>query len=158
MPDTFRAVFREATPADAVAVVALHREFANYLRALGDTSEFRLDEKGFCRDGFGVTRGFSTIVAESDETIVGYAMYHPGYDSDRAMRVVHVIDLYVALEARRRGVGRGLIDAVSAAARELGAAELQWAVFEPNALAFDFYAALGAVPMRGLRYMRLDAR
>lgn len=146
---------REATPADAVAVVALHREFAAYLRGLGDTTDFRLDEKAFRRDGFGPHRAFVTLVAESDALIGGYVMYHGGYDADRAVRIVHVIDLYVAPEMRRRGVGRALIAAASTAGREMGATELQWSVFEPNALAFDFYEALGAETVRGLRSMRL---
>lgn len=146
---------REATPADAVAVVALHREFAAYLRDLGDTTDFRFDEKAFRRDGFGPGRAFVTLVVELGDMIAGYLMYHPGYDVDRAERIVHVVDLYVAPEMRRRGVGRALIASVSAVGREIGAVELQWSVFEPNSLAFDFYKALGADQVRGLRYMRL---
>jgi GNAT superfamily N-acetyltransferase len=66
-----------------------------------------------------------------------------------------VIDLFVDPEARRRGVGRGLIVAVSAAARAEGSAALIWTVYQPNRLAFVFYEGIGAETVRDLAMMRL---
>ena len=43
---------REATPDDANEVGALAEEFANYLRSLGDESDFRFNASIYLRDGF----------------------------------------------------------------------------------------------------------
>jgi len=66
-----------------------------------------------------------------------------------------MIDLFVDPKARRRGVGRDLIAAVSAAARAEGSAALIWTVYRPNRLALVFYEGIGAEAVRDLAIMRL---
>ena len=46
-------VIRPATATDAHAVGILARQFADYLRELGDTTEFKLTAEAYLRDGFG---------------------------------------------------------------------------------------------------------
>jgi GNAT superfamily N-acetyltransferase len=51
-------------------------------------------------------------------------------------------DLYVALEARGRGAGRALIEAVCSAAKAAGASRVHWLTQENNATARALYDTL----------------
>lgn len=55
-------------------------------------------------------------------------------------------DLYVAEEARGRGLGRALIEAVYQAAREKGASRVYWLTHETNAQARALYDTLADRP------------
>ena len=73
----------------------LAREFQDYLRALGDCTEFVFTADTYLRDGFGSHPAFSGLVAELGGKVIGYLLYNFGYDTDRAMRLMWVIDLFV---------------------------------------------------------------
>jgi hypothetical protein len=92
---------RPAMKSDAHAIGILARQFADYLRELGDTTEFKLTAEAYLRDGFGSMPAFAGIVAE-EGSVIGYLLYHFGYDSDVATRTFHVADLYVERNARKR--------------------------------------------------------
>lgn len=94
-------------------------------------------------------------MAEQGGEVVGYLLYHFGYDADNAARILHIVDLYVDARARKRGVGRALMSAAAKAGRETRAVELFWAVYLPNKLAASFYEGLGASYTQDLRFMKL---
>jgi ribosomal protein S18 acetylase RimI-like enzyme len=83
----------------------------------------------------------------------GYLLYHCGYDTDRAMRLLHIIDLYVQETKRRHGVGEALMRAAAKICQEAGGREMIWLVFVPNKLAFQFYEGLGAKRIQELAFM-----
>jgi hypothetical protein len=56
---------------DAVAVGRMARAFADYLRGLGDPTDFRFDEDAFRRDGFGPDPAFFGLIAEQGGVPVG---------------------------------------------------------------------------------------
>ncbi|MBV6658527.1 MAG: GNAT family N-acetyltransferase [Devosiaceae bacterium] len=56
---------------------------------------------------------------------------------------VYLEDLYTAEEARGRGIGQALIEAVYAAADEMGAARVYWHTHESNATARALYDRVG---------------
>ena len=99
--------------------------FARYLRELGDTDEQGMTSRAFLRDGFGPDPAFSGIIAERDGGAVGYLLYHFGYDSDQAMRILHIVDLWVDPAARRGGVGRALMGEAAARCRAKGGARTE---------------------------------
>jgi ribosomal protein S18 acetylase RimI-like enzyme len=148
---------RPARPADADTVARMWSDFAAYLRALGDTDEQNFGAEVFLRDGFGADPAFAGLVAEQDGEAAGYLLYYFGYDVDRAARIMLIADLWVDPTARRAGVGRALMQAAAAHARDRGALELVWAVFAPNRLAVAFYESLGATFLRDLEFMHLPA-
>jgi ribosomal protein S18 acetylase RimI-like enzyme len=148
---------RPATPADADTIARMWRDFAAYLRTLGDTDEQNFGAEVFLRDGFGPDPAFAGLVAEQAGEAAGYLLYYFGYDVDRAARVMFIADLWVDPGARRAGVGRALMQAAAARARDRGAVELIWAVFAPNRLAAAFYESLGAAFFRDLQFMHLPA-
>jgi len=87
------------------------------------------------------------LVAELAGRIVGLllAIHHdvPSTPWFHARRYVEVQDLTVDSAARRRGVGRLLIDATEAWARERGATSIDLTVIEANENALRFYERLG---------------
>ena len=148
---------RPAAVADAEAVGKLARQFAGYLRSLGDTTDFKLSAEAYLRDGFGPKPAFAGLVAEVDGNVIGYLLFHFGYDSDRAARNLHIVDLYVDIEARKRGAGRALMIEAASIAREGDAQELVWSVYHANALAAAFYDRLGAQRIADLFFMKLHS-
>jgi len=96
------------------------------------------------RDGFGPEPMFEVLVAERAGTVVGYALFYAAYETAYAARGLYMCDLYVQADARRQGIGRGLVAALAAEARARGLTYLWWAARPDNAEANRFYQRLGA--------------
>ena len=156
MKQLFSAI-RPAVATDAVAIGQLAQEFAEYLRGLGDRTDFKLTAETVLRDGFGVNPAFAGLVAEDSDVVVGYLLYHFGYDSDRAARILYIADLFVTHAARRGGVGTALLVEVARIARAAGAESLIWSVYQHNAEATRFYQACGATRLSDVFFMSLEA-
>ncbi|MEX0809499.1 MAG: GNAT family N-acetyltransferase [Dongiaceae bacterium] len=150
-PPTIRPI----APNDADDVIAMSGEFGAYLRALGDKAPLNFDAKAFREAGFGPRRAFDGIVAHVSRRPAGYLLFHFGYDVDRSLRLLYIIDLWVREEVRRHGVGRALMAEVARIAREFDAGELVWNVYDPNRLAFNFYESLGAERISELTWMSI---
>jgi GNAT superfamily N-acetyltransferase len=148
---------RPALAGDAQAVGNLARQFADYLRSLGDTTDFNLTAERYLQDGFGPRPAFAGMVAEAEGKVIGYLLYHFGYDSDAAARNLHIADLYVDSGVRRQGVGRALVSAAAEIAREAGAHEMIWSVYNANKLAAKFYENLGAQRITDVFFMKVPA-
>jgi GNAT superfamily N-acetyltransferase len=146
---------RKATPADADRIGQLAHQFANYLRSLGETGDFKFNAQAYLRDGFGPQPAFLGIVAEENARIIGYLLYHPGYDTDRAEKLLYVVDLYVEEDFRGHGAGRALMQEAAAIARREGAGGLIWTVYFANEAAAGFYKRIGARYVKGLDMMHL---
>lgn len=135
---------RPMARADVPAVARLATEFAQHMRALGDTTPLRLDAAALERDGFGSRPAFAGIVAVRGDEVLGYLLHHDGYDTDAACRVLFVCDLFVHHAARGHGVGAALMRDAAAIATARGATQLVWTVATTNILARQFYERLGA--------------
>jgi GNAT superfamily N-acetyltransferase len=146
---------RTATSADADAIGNLVAEFQRYLHDLGDSTEALFGAEPYLRDGFGANPAFAGIVAERASIVEGYLLYHFGYDTDRAERLLFVIDLYVRGSSRGAGIGRRLMERAAAIGREHDARAMIWSVFKPNSLARRFYEGLGASYLDELEFMAM---
>ncbi|MCA9995037.1 MAG: GNAT family N-acetyltransferase [Anaerolineales bacterium] len=140
---------------DAPEMARLHAQSAAYLRALGDDTDFQFNAQIYLRDGFGDNPAFSGFCAVLGNQLVGYLLYNWGYDTDRALRYLFIIDLLVDEQQRQSGIGKALMNHAAAFCREMGGAELFWAVYDKNELALNFYNRLGAEEITDLRFMRL---
>jgi GNAT superfamily N-acetyltransferase len=85
-------------------------------------------------------------------TILGYACLYWHFSSLAAAETVLMNDLYVTPEARGRGVGRALIEASAAVARERGAAWLEWATAPDNHTAQRLYDSMTSEKSTWLEY------
>jgi len=154
---TIGLTVRTALAAHAPAVGSLAKQFASYLHTLGDQTDFKLTAEAYLRDGCGLRPAFTGLVAEEDDKIIGYLLYHFGYDSDGACSNLHVVDLYVGSKARKKGVGRALMTAAAGIARQAGSQEIIWSVYHTNDLATEFYERLGAQRITEVFFMKLPA-
>lgn len=149
-------VIRKASLADVPAIAGLAAEFAQYLCGLGDTTEFRLNVDALERDGFGSEPAFGGVVAEKAGVVVGYLLYHDGYDTDAAYRLLVVADLFVTQAARGSGAGAVLMGEAKEIAIRRGAKRLVWTVYHHNIEALRFYERIGGRYAQDLRLMFLD--
>jgi [ribosomal protein S18]-alanine N-acetyltransferase len=98
------------------------------------------------------------VVAEENGVLGGFAMAQ--VVRPRQSIGGHVVTIDVALEFRRRGVGRMLMDRLEAQVRDAGASWLRLEVAVDNAVALSFYTGLGFVAIgqiRGYYHRNLDA-
>ena len=84
--------------------------------------------------------------------LLGYACLYWHFSSLQALETVLMNDLFVAPEARGRGVGRALIEASAAVASERGAAWLEWATAPDNHTAQRLYDSLTSEKSTWLEY------
>lgn len=99
-------------------------------------------EEHFRRDGLGPFRAFDVLVAELDGRLVGYAFFHPSYDTESAVRGTYLLDLYVDEGVRKRGIGRALLAGVARATRDAGGSVVWWLMHARNEVAAAFYRRL----------------
>jgi len=147
---------RVATADDAEAISVLASEFHAYLKTIGDQTNFYFNAETYRRDGFGNNPAFLGLVAESHGKVIGYLLFHFGYDTDHSRRLAYVIDLYVHEESRGQGVGKALMQRAADTARAHGAKALWWGVYESNDSAMRFYEGLGAKNVESVRFMSID--
>jgi GNAT superfamily N-acetyltransferase len=94
------------------------------------------------------------LLAARDESglILGYACLYWHFSSLAAVETVLMNDLFVAPEARGRGIGRTLIEASRAVARARGAAWLEWATAPDNHTAQRLYDSMTSEKSTWLEY------
>lgn len=150
MPETGYTI-RQAVPADAAAITRIYMESARHHKALNPQRR-RLPDRDKIEDRYRKERQHPpgaktavTLVAEEDETLVGFidarletssdAMHDPApfcYVADIAVRATH----------HKRGIGRLLMDAAEAWAREQDVGKIVLE-YEASNDAADFYDRLG---------------
>lgn len=84
--------------------------------------------------------------------LVGYACLYWHYSSTRAVETVLMNDLFVNESVRGHGIGRALIEASAAVARERGAAKLEWSTAPDNHTAQRLYDSTGAERSEWVEY------
>ncbi|WP_431968803.1 N-acetyltransferase family protein [Actinacidiphila sp. bgisy160] len=97
---------------------------------------------------FGAHPAATVLLARDGEDVLGMASFSLLWPAAGADTSAWMKELYVRDQARGRGVGRALLDAVRTAAQELGCTRLEWTADTDNPTALGFYEALG-VPVNG---------
>jgi len=147
---------REATPADVKEMLAFIRELAEYERA---PEAAIATEADLLRDGFGPRPVFQCLIAEWTENGItkpaAMALYFPFYSTWRGNAGIHLEDLFVRPEFRRRGIAKALFARLAAITLQRGD-RFQWHVLDWNQPAIDFYEQMGAHMLHEWRIMRID--
>lgn len=143
---------REATPADVPEILALIRDLATYER---EPHAVVATEADLLRDGFGPRPVFQCLMAEWEGRPAGFALYFPFYSTWRGNAGIHLEDLFVRPEFRRKGIAKALFARLAQIALERGD-RFQWHVLDWNQLAIDFYKEMGAHMLNEWRIMRVD--
>jgi GNAT superfamily N-acetyltransferase len=92
------------------------------------------------------------LAAWRDDELVGYACLYWHFTSLVPAETVLMNDLYVNPEIRGQGVGRALIEASAAVARERDADRLEWATAPDNETAQRLYDSTGAERSEWITY------
>lgn len=132
---------RGTAPDDADLIATLIAELA---QQQGNSTE-HISADTLSRHAFGTTPDFEVLVAERNGAVVGYALFHFAYEPAYSARGIYLSDIYVRPGARRRGIGRALVAAAAARAKQLGRFYVWWVAKDWNEPAKAFYRSLGAI-------------
>jgi ribosomal protein S18 acetylase RimI-like enzyme len=83
------------------------------------------------------------LIAEADQEALGFCQLYPTFCSVQARPIMVLYDLFVAEDARGKGVGRALLTAAEALAVKRGVARLDLSTARKNFAAQALYEALG---------------
>jgi ribosomal protein S18 acetylase RimI-like enzyme len=129
---------RRANLADLDAVAPLFDAYRRFYDQPGDLARAR----DFLRER--LERDESVVLlAQIDGRPAGFTQLYRMFSSVRTTRTYILNDLFVAGDARRRGVARALLDAAARFAREDGAAGISLETMQDNAPARALYRAAG---------------
>lgn len=131
---------RKASPDDAASLA----ELAARLTEEDTGAASRLCAADLLEHCFSERPLFEALVAEETGRLLGYASFHPAYDTQYAAKGFYLQDLYVRPDARRQGVGRALMVAVARACLDQGGRYMFWNAQPANRAGRAFYRALGA--------------
>lgn len=126
---------------DVLAVLALIREFAEFENLIHwcEVSENDLREAIFGADKF-----VNCLIAESENSIVGYAFFFPIFKSFRGERSMFLEDLYISPAMRGQGLGLKMLAEVARNAKLQNCVRMDWQALKWNSAAIEFYKNLGA--------------
>ncbi len=133
-------IIRKGTKSDMPRVLELIKELALYEKA---PDEVLISEETLLTEGFGPNKLFDTLVAETDNEIVGMLLYYPVFSTWKG-RSIYLEDFVVADSHRRKGIGQLLIDALVQEARSAKAKKIRWQVLDWNSPAIEFYKKISA--------------
>ena len=131
---------RPATRADLPRVFELICELATFENA---REQVETNCEILERDGFGENPLFGLLVAQDGEEVVGMALFYFRYSTWKGKRL-YLEDLVVSENARGRGVGTALLNAVIQSARDTHCTGLMWQVLDWNTPAIKLYERFGA--------------
>ena len=131
---------RKGIKSDLPQTLNLIKELARYENAL---EEVTVNVSVMENEGFGNHPAFNFFVAETDEKIVGMALYYTKYSTWKG-KCIFLEDIIVTESFRNKGIGKLLFDAVVAVAKESKSQRLEWQVLEWNNPAIKFYQKLNA--------------
>lgn len=136
---------RDAVAADIGAITAIHNDAVRHTAAIW--TSVTVDEAD--RLAWLAARqadGFPVLVAETDDgAVAGYATYGP-YHRYEGYRHTVEHSVYVASGARGGGIGRALLEAVVAHARDTGRHVIVAAIEGDNAASIRLHERVGFVP------------
>lgn len=144
---------RDAVPADCPTILQFIRALAEYEKLAHEVvateaqlhaTLFAEHPKSFC------------MIAEENSVAVGFAVYFYNYSTFLGRHGLYVEDVFVAPEARGKGVGQKLFAALAARAMERDCGRMEWWVLDWNEPAIEFYRRLNAEAMSEWTVYRLS--
>ena len=146
-------VIRPATLGDVPVVLDLVKALATYEK---EPDAVLATEADFVRDGFGPDPKFRIEIATWNGEPIGFALWFFTWSTWRGRTCLHLEDLFVLPEHRKRGAGLALMRALAKHAVDAGCARFVWQVMDWNQPAIDFYERIGAKVLKEWIAVRID--
>ena len=134
-------IIRKAVKEDCQQMMELVHELALYEKL---PDEVTIEFNNFVESGFGEKPVWWAIVAESEDKIIGFALYYIRFSTWKGQRM-YLEDLLVTEKMRGKGVGKLLFDELIKEAKEKNLSGIAWQVLDWNEPAINFYKKLGDV-------------
>lgn len=128
-------IIRKGLPADVEATLTLVKELAAYENA---PNEVEVTIKEMTNWGFGTDHIFDFYVAETNNTIIGIAIYYFKYSTWKG-KCLFLEDIIVTESQRGNGIGKLLFNKIIEVAKESKVRRMEWQVLDWNKTAIDFY-------------------
>jgi GNAT superfamily N-acetyltransferase len=146
---------RPAVPADLPALVALFRAMEMQYDGRAAAPSEAAIRTALERHVFAPESRVDLLVAEDGGRPLGFAFVSTLFPAQSCTPALFLKDIFVAAEARSRGVGRALMVAVARLAVARGCSRINWNTGR-NAAALAFYVKLGARPWDNVLSLRID--
>lgn len=143
--------YRFATDADVKLILQFIRELAEYEKMLPEV----VATEELLREWIFEKQKAEVIFAVVDGQEVGFALFFHNFSTFLGRAGIYLEDLYVKLEYRGRGYGKGLLKQLAKIAVERGCGRLEWWCLDWNQPSIDFYLSLGAEPMKDWTVYRI---
>ncbi|GAB1308339.1 GNAT family N-acetyltransferase [Urechidicola sp. KH5] len=145
-------IIRKGTNQDVSDILGLIQHLADFEN---EPNAVEVTEEELLQDGFGENPLYKVFIAEVDGAVVGMALYYYRYSTWKG-KTIHLEDLIVRAEMRKKGIGRALYEAVMQQAHKEGVRRVEWVVLDWNTPARDFYIASGAQILQGWETVQMD--
>ncbi len=139
-----KPLLRRATSADTGELVALIREFADFLGAPCSVTESDVLNQLFSES----PSAAATLVLDSQQELAGYALWNRGCSSFSGTSYIWIEDLWIRAAFRGRGFGRATVEYL----KEQSPGKVAWSIRPWNEKARLFYESLGAQRDEDLLY------
>ncbi len=143
---------REAKATDCHFILNMIKELAEFEKLAHQVSA---TENALRENIFGKEPKAFVLIAELDQTPVGFALYFYNFSTFLAKPGIYLEDLYVQSKYRSHGVGKALLKSLAQIAKDKSFGRLEWSVLDWNQKAIDFYLKIGAEPMNEWTVYRL---
>lgn len=145
-------IIRKATNQDVSDILELIQHLADFEN---EPNAVEVTKEELLQDGFGENPLYKVFIAEVDGAVVGMALYYYRYSTWKG-KTIHLEDLIVRAEMRKKGIGGALYEAVMQQAHKEGVRRVEWVVLDWNTPARDFYIASGAQILEGWETVQMD--
>ena len=148
---TFTVRFGEQK--DVPSLLRLIKELAYFEKEL---EAVEITEETLLTYGFGENQMFKFFVAESDDEIVGIALFYERFSTWKGP-TIHLEDLIVTQSKRKLGIGKALYGKVLQYAYTNNYKRVAWEVLDWNTNAIEFYENSGAKYLSDWSVVQMNA-
>ncbi|MGB7443364.1 MAG: GNAT family N-acetyltransferase [Coleofasciculaceae cyanobacterium] len=144
---------RSATPEDIPILLELIKALAEY-EHLSNTVTGNAEQ--LKKHLFGPRAYAEVLLAEGKGQIIGFALFWHNYSTFLTKPGIHLEDLFVTSEFRRKGIGKAFLTYLAHLAVERDCGRLEWHVLDWNESAISFYERMGASVLPDWRICRVS--
>ena len=147
-------IIRQGKKEDMKSVLQLIKELAVFEN---EPDAVIISTEDLEKDGFSDQPLFKTFVAESNNEIIGLALYYYRYSTWKG-KTIHLEDLIVKESKRGTGAGFALYSEIIKQGKKDKVKRIEWNVLDWNTNAVQFYEKSGAKILDSWKVVQMDEK